>query len=157
MLRTVFVIRRFRERCRRNLWTDPYLFLGVEKGVERNELRRRYLELARVEHPDVNAGSNEAHERFIALSNALKVVEKELKDAQGLPGLFSHAAPVDVFKHVSEALKPEVKKVAEEIEASGPDWGGMWQMVELMKATEAAERPRTPKMIQNASEKATDS
>lgn len=116
------------------------------------------MELARVEHPDVNAGSDEAHERFVALSNALKVVEKEIDDAQGPPRLFSHADPVDVFKHVSDALKPEVKKVAEEMEASGPDWGGMWQMVELMKATEAAGRTQTAtKTIPNSKEKGTDS
>ncbi|MFB8787877.1 MAG: DnaJ domain-containing protein [Potamolinea sp.] len=51
---------------------DCYRLLNLQYGASRLEVKASYRRLARRYHPDVNAGDNFAHEKFIELTEAYK-------------------------------------------------------------------------------------
>ncbi len=53
---------------------DPYATLGVAKTASADEIKKAYRKLARVHHPDANAGDPKAEERFKEISHAHDVL-----------------------------------------------------------------------------------
>ena len=53
---------------------DFYKVLGVTKDASADDIKRAYRKLARLNHPDSNAGDAAAEERFKAISEAYSVL-----------------------------------------------------------------------------------
>jgi len=53
---------------------DPYRVLGLQVGADEEAVRRRYRELVRRHHPDVSHDSEKAHERFVRIQQAYRVL-----------------------------------------------------------------------------------
>src|SRR2546423_2057909 len=53
---------------------DYYAVLGLQKGATEKEITRAYRKLAKVHHPDANAGNKDAEERFKEVSAAYDVL-----------------------------------------------------------------------------------
>ena len=53
---------------------DFYKVLGVTKDASADDIKRAYRKLARLNHPDSNAGDNAAEERFKSISEAYSVL-----------------------------------------------------------------------------------
>ena len=53
---------------------DLYATLGVTKTATADEIKKAYRKLARVHHPDTNAGDPKAEERFKEISHAHDVL-----------------------------------------------------------------------------------
>ncbi|WP_310485594.1 DnaJ domain-containing protein [Chamaesiphon sp. VAR_48_metabat_403] len=51
-----------------------YQLLGICRGASLDELKAAYRSLARKLHPDLNPGDTDAHQRFIALNQAYKIL-----------------------------------------------------------------------------------
>ncbi len=51
-----------------------YQLLGICRGASLDELKAAYRSLARKLHPDLNPGDTEAHQRFIAVNQAYKIL-----------------------------------------------------------------------------------
>jgi molecular chaperone DnaJ len=60
---------------------DPYQVLGVPNDASLDEIKRRYRELARKHHPDVNPGDAESESRFKDIGNAYSVLSDADKRA----------------------------------------------------------------------------
>jgi hypothetical protein len=58
---------------RRRLCSDPYKVLGVPHGADQADIRRRYLELAKSTHPDVEQGDADMFRR---ISSAYETLTK---------------------------------------------------------------------------------
>ena len=54
--------------------TNYYKVLGVKRSASRSEVKSAYRKLARLRHPDVNGGSEEAAREFALLSKAYRVL-----------------------------------------------------------------------------------
>ena len=54
--------------------TDYYKILGVRRTASRTEIKSAYRKLARLRHPDVNPGSEEAAREFTLLSKAYHIL-----------------------------------------------------------------------------------
>lgn len=54
--------------------TDYYKILGVRRNASRAEIKSAYRKLARLRHPDVNPGSEEAAREFTLLSKAYHIL-----------------------------------------------------------------------------------
>jgi curved DNA-binding protein CbpA len=54
--------------------TDYYKVLGIKRSASKSEVKSAYRKLARVQHPDVNGGSEEAAREFALLSRAYRVL-----------------------------------------------------------------------------------
>jgi curved DNA-binding protein CbpA len=57
---------------------DYYSILGVEYKATREELRAAYRRLAKLHHPDKNAGNPDAEERFKAINEAYEILSNEI-------------------------------------------------------------------------------
>ena len=71
--------RRCRAVCRNEaqLHWDPYAVLGLNPGATKAQTRKAYRRLAKVYHPDVNAGDPEKAERFKQVQRAYEVLTGE--------------------------------------------------------------------------------
>lgn len=56
-----------------------YQLLGIYRGASLDELKAAYRSLARKWHPDLNPNDTEAHQRFIALSQAYQILLDRLQ------------------------------------------------------------------------------
>ena len=54
--------------------TNYYKVLGIKRSASRSEVKSAYRKLARLRHPDVNGGSEEAAREFALLSRAYRVL-----------------------------------------------------------------------------------
>jgi hypothetical protein len=54
--------------------TDYYKVLGIKRSASKSEVKSAYRKLARVRHPDVNGGSENAAREFALLSRAYRVL-----------------------------------------------------------------------------------
>jgi hypothetical protein len=54
--------------------TDYYKVLGIKRTASKSEVKSAYRKLARVRHPDVNGGSEQAAREFALLSKAYRVL-----------------------------------------------------------------------------------
>lgn len=133
--------------ARRWMSTDPFVILGVDKTDGVLSIKKRYVELARRVHPDMNPGDESAHDRFVELTAAMERVvaflnQDRMEKGNEVKGRIHRKGktPEDIFGVVAKEVKAEMKTVAETMQAGGPDWGGMWQMVEMMKAEEESQK-----------------
>lgn len=66
--------------------TNYYKVLGIKRSASRSEVKSAYRKLARLRHPDVNGGSEDAAREFALLSRAYRVLidpqERALHDQQ---------------------------------------------------------------------------
>lgn len=89
---------------------DYYGLLGVSRDASAAEIKKAYRKVALEHHPDRNAGSKEAEERFKQATKAYEVLrdsekrarydrygEEGLKAAGGFSGGFDFADALDVF------------------------------------------------------------
>lgn len=58
-------------------YKDYYSILGVKKGASKEEVKKAYRSKARKYHPDVNADSKEAAQKFKEISEAYEVLGNE--------------------------------------------------------------------------------
>jgi len=54
--------------------TDYYKVLGIKRSASKSEIKSAYRKLARLRHPDVNGGSENAAREFALLSRAYRVL-----------------------------------------------------------------------------------
>jgi hypothetical protein len=54
--------------------TDYYKVLGIKRSASKSEIKSAYRKLARLRHPDVNGGSENAAREFALLSKAYRVL-----------------------------------------------------------------------------------
>ena len=70
---------------------DYYETLGVNKGADKDAIKRAYRKLAKKYHPDTNAGNPHAEEMFKDVTEAYNVLSDEKKrklyDEFGFAGL----------------------------------------------------------------------
>lgn len=68
---------------------DCYRLLELKSGATLVEIKVSYRRLARQYHPDINPGDRVAHEKFIALSDAYKLllgtVQPQIEDIEAKP------------------------------------------------------------------------
>mmetsp|Transcript_8248 Transcript_8248/g.24791 ORF Transcript_8248/g.24791 Transcript_8248/m.24791 type:complete len:158 (+) Transcript_8248:231-704(+) len=120
--------------------SHAYVLLGVARGCGLSVARKRYLELAKKSHPDSRPGDEDAHREFVKLAEAMTLVEKSERQSHRSK-LNKHEGtttvtvedPVEFFLKMTSAQKREMAHISGELGAGGPDWGGMWQMAEMMK------------------------
>ncbi len=70
---------------------DYYAVLGLPKGATEKEITRAYRKLAKLHHPDANAGNKDAEERFKEVSAAYDVLgdapkRKEYDEVRAMAG-----------------------------------------------------------------------
>ncbi len=53
---------------------DPFRILGLPVGADEAAIRRRYRALVRKHHPDVSADAEKAHDRFVRIQEAYRVL-----------------------------------------------------------------------------------
>lgn len=90
----------------------PFAALGLDRGASAEELRARYLELAKRFHPDAKAG--EADSKSNAFVDIRKAYEKALELQQRSAGIQSHDGPPSFWKvSVWPASQVKMHKAAE--------------------------------------------
>lgn len=62
---------------------DCYRVLGLRSGAAAAEVKASYRRLARQYHPDANPGDQQAHEVFLRITEAYKVLMQAMPVAQG--------------------------------------------------------------------------
>jgi len=75
---------------------SPYEILGVAENATQRQIKRRYRELVRQHHPDVSQEKRAAHERFVAIAEAYRL----LSDPEA-------RAKVDAALHRTPRRRPE--------------------------------------------------
>jgi len=76
-----FTTRNFRSSSFSLQKEDYYKSLGAEKGASKSELKKKYFDLAKKYHPDVNKEKG-AEERFKKISEAYEVLQDDQKRQQ---------------------------------------------------------------------------
>lgn len=61
------------------LMGSPYDLLGIQRNADLNEIKRAYRRLAKALHPDVNAGDDDAAERFKLITAAYNLLADKNK------------------------------------------------------------------------------
>src|SRR6266550_4118995 len=64
----------FLQALARTTVTDYYKVLGIRRNASKSEVKSAYRKLARLRHPDLNAGSESAARDFALLSRAYRVL-----------------------------------------------------------------------------------
>ncbi|MCC7493743.1 MAG: DnaJ domain-containing protein [Fimbriimonadaceae bacterium] len=86
---------------------DYYSMLGVSRQVSGEDLKRRYRQLVRTAHPDLAADPEGAHERFILLVEAYRVLSDPVR-----------RRAYDAMQDVEPPRRTQSAQVVEQIE----DW-----------------------------------
>lgn len=60
---------------------DYYEVLGLSKGASSSEIKKAYYAVAKMHHPDMNKGDNEAEKRFQEIQKAYEVLKDDEKRA----------------------------------------------------------------------------
>ncbi|MHB8090778.1 MAG: DnaJ C-terminal domain-containing protein [Syntrophales bacterium] len=90
---------------------DYYKTLGIEKGVDQEEVKKAYRKLAMKYHPDKNPNNREAEEKFKKISEAYAVLSDAEKrkqyDTYGSDQFSQRYSQEDIFRNVdlNEILK----------------------------------------------------
>lgn len=81
---------------------DPYRTLGLPIGASRDEVRRRFRQLARKMHPDVRVGDDRAHQQFLEIKRAYDMLmDDEMRarlEGEVIAGLDETIVVVDDFE-----------------------------------------------------------
>ena len=85
---------------------DFYQLLGVPRNASPDEIKKAYRKLALQYHPDRNAGSPEAEERFKEVTRAYEVLRDS--DQRSVYDRFGNWAERGVWEAVFEALQLDV-------------------------------------------------
>lgn len=80
-------------------YKDYYKILGVDKDADQDEIKKKYRQLAKKYHPDLNKGNDKAQEKFKEINEAYEVLGNEEKrkryDAFGSGNNFSQGDNFD--------------------------------------------------------------
>jgi DnaJ-class molecular chaperone len=116
--------------------------LQLDRGASHEEIKERFYELAKVTHPDQNP-SADAAASFIELAAAaeLLIPKSQAQNRLEVPD-DDHENDMNratwFYEHVSSEMDAEtrqqVKESTADTAAGGPDWGGWWQMADMMQA-----------------------
>ncbi|MDO5754812.1 MAG: J domain-containing protein [Tissierellia bacterium] len=63
-------------------YKDYYKILGVDKKADADEIKKKYRQLAKKYHPDLNKGDDKAQEKFKEINEAYEVLGNEEKRKQ---------------------------------------------------------------------------
>jgi len=61
---------------------DYYKVLGVEKGADKEEIKKAYKKLAKKYHPDLNPNNKDAEQKFKEINEAVSVLSDDQKRSQ---------------------------------------------------------------------------
>ena len=100
---------------------DPYAILGLTPDATKEDVQRRFRELAKKTHPDMHRGNKEFEERFKMYSEAYNKIlsEKELyerieKDADFFHQHFRQREAEPQYRQEGSAYKKEMEAAEEE-------------------------------------------
>ena len=83
---------------------DYYKILGIEKGVDQEEVKKAYRKLAMKSHPDKNPNNRDAEEKFKKISEAYAVLSDAEKrkqyDTYGSDQFSQRYSQEDIFRNV---------------------------------------------------------
>jgi len=88
--------------------TDYYAVLGVSRDASAEELKRRYRQLVRTHHPDVADDPEAAHERFIKIVEAYRVLSDPVQRR--------------TFDALQSVTPPPVRTQSAQVEEQIEDW-----------------------------------
>ena len=112
-----------KRKKKRKEQTDPFETLGVDKDATPEEIKKAYRKLSKKHHPDVNGGTEEAHDIFVKITIALKLLtdpdERKMYDERGYTG--------DLSDNQLKALEGIFSMFSQYIdqETNGGGFGGM--------------------------------
>jgi tetratricopeptide (TPR) repeat protein len=108
-----------------------YQLLGICRGASLDELKAAYRSLARKLHPDLNPGDTDAHQRFIALNHAYKILLVGVTDpiAPSTPTPTTHSnTRVDRRPPPQTAATPKPTQTEDELK-----WQLYYELQSLLK------------------------
>mmetsp|Transcript_10629 Transcript_10629/g.15644 ORF Transcript_10629/g.15644 Transcript_10629/m.15644 type:complete len:182 (+) Transcript_10629:376-921(+) len=144
--------RNISQRCKAAL-----AILGItndENSISYDDVKKAFVKQALKHHPDRSTGSSA---EFVKVRRAFESV-KELPDGscliigedemiqwtdQSLSDWFLHETGQPLSFHMNSATRKEVAEVANTMQQSGLDRGGMWEMARMI-AQEEADCPSRP-------------
>lgn len=88
---------------------DCYRLLGLKSGASADEIKASYRRLARQYHPDVNPQDRQAHDKFVQLHEAYKVLLSAIAQPAAAPS--QSAAPAPTPTPPPAAAQPPETKV----------------------------------------------
>jgi len=106
---------------------NPYEVLGVSRTAEITEIKAAYRRLAKLHHPDRNAGNKASEEKFKEISEAYAI----LRDPQ-------KRANFDRFGHQSHYQKPDFSTV---------DWQTIFNEADINIDLDQTSMPRSSKLL----------
>jgi DnaJ-class molecular chaperone len=128
---------------------SPFEVLGIPKTANYKEVKRRFVELALANHPDISKDANSSN--FIRFRKAFESIqeshdggakERESRDSSGWTDeefqawFYSETGHQDVHFGIDLATRKEVIHVANSQSQGGLDRGGMWEMARVMAEQE---------------------
>jgi DnaJ-class molecular chaperone len=113
----------------REMALDPYEILGVAKDASQDEIKRKYREIAKKNHPDLNPGDAGAEARFKEASQAYDILgdaEKRGKFDRGEIDASGQARPEQQFYRQYAEADPSGKYHRYESFSDMGDLGGVF-------------------------------
>ncbi len=118
---------------------DPYRALGLPIGATRDEIRRRFRQLARKMHPDVRVGDPRAHQQFLEIKRAYDMLMDDQMRARLEGELFAGLDESIVVINDFEAALQE----AEDLTRQGKYAAAKARCADLLRA-----RPMDPRIFE---------
>jgi hypothetical protein len=128
---------------------DQFKILGVSRTAPPKKVRERYFAVAKELHPDAtqNRGQSEEdatkkRERFTEISEAFKYVYAWSMAAQrrAEKSAINRQSHINLYEKEAEHMVAQVATMeyeGAELNAGGPDWGGMYEFMAYQQAQQA--------------------